>query len=224
MSSAHKVSAAGCFSSSLLGGGRGVCVRAKAAEAKPSSSKAGSWQELEDWMLKSQGSGGTLVASTAVQNSQSEGRWVKDRVWKLQSLYYHRISWSIKWTWQELISNTTAGLFHCPHSFVLVSSIYHNIKNVGRQKKFYTKNKSAVAGVGTAVTGFSTISCFAFYFAKNITWGGEERKPEMFQSVTFQVTGLLWMASLKCFALYFVSTLWWSPNPSWKTWTSPFNM
>lgn len=48
MSSAHKVSAAGCFSSSLLGGGRGVCVRAKAAEAKPSSSKAGTGQELED--------------------------------------------------------------------------------------------------------------------------------------------------------------------------------
>lgn len=29
-----------------------------------------------------------------------------------------------------------------------------------------------------------------------ITWGGEERKPEMFQSVTFKVTGLLWMTSL----------------------------
>lgn len=29
-----------------------------------------------------------------------------------------------------------------------------------------------------------------------ITWGGEGRKPEMFQTVTFKVTGLLWITSL----------------------------
>lgn len=64
-----------------------------------------------------------------------------------------------------------------------------------RQKKFYTENKSAVAGVGTAVLGFSTISCLDSILTK-ITWGGEERKPEIFWSVTFKVTGLLWITNL----------------------------
>lgn len=50
-------------------------------------------------------------------------------------------------------------------------------KNLERQKKFYTENKRAVAGVGTAVLGFSAISCFAFNFGKNnLGWGRKKTR------------------------------------------------
>lgn len=84
---------------------------------------------------------------------------------------------------------------HSPHPFAPVSSIYHSIKNTWRERRNFILKMSPVAGVGTAVLGFSTISCLAFDFDKN-NLGGEERKPEIFWSVTFKVTGLLWIKSL----------------------------
>lgn len=53
----------------------------------------------------------------------------------------------------------------------------HFLKNLERQKKFHTENKRAVAGVGTAVLGFSAISCFAFNFGKNnLGWGRKKTR------------------------------------------------
>lgn len=56
---------------------------------------------------------------------------------------------------------------------------YHNIKNTERQKKlkFYTEIERAVAGVGTAILGFGTVSRFAFNFDQNnLVWGGKKTR------------------------------------------------
>lgn len=59
---------------------REVCVKARATRARPFSLyQAGRWHELQVWVFRSHGSGGTVVASSAVQNAQSQGRWVRDR-------------------------------------------------------------------------------------------------------------------------------------------------
>lgn len=108
-----------------------------------------------------------------------------DMVWKwLQILYYHTKSWSIKCTWSGANFKYHSRTSHCPHPFAPVSSTI--LKTSG--DKFYTENKRAVAGVGTAVLGFSAVSHFAFHFDKNnLGWG---RKKTRDVSVTFKVTGL----------------------------------
>lgn len=50
-------------------------------------------------------------------------------------------------------------------------------KKTWRDKKFYTENKRAVAGVGTAALGFSAVSRFAFNFGKNnLGWGRKKTR------------------------------------------------
>lgn len=94
---------------------------------------------------------------------------------KVADSVYHMKSQSIKWTCQELHSCMTAGLL-IVHIHLLQ---YHNIKNTERQKKlkFYTEIKRAVAGVGTAILGFGTVSRFAFNFDQNnLGWGGKKTR------------------------------------------------
>lgn len=60
-----------------------------------------------------------------------------------------------------------------------------------RQKKLYTENKSIVAGVGTAVLGFSTISCLAFDFDKNnLGWGGKKTRDNLVSNIQGDRTAL----------------------------------
>lgn len=154
---------------------RQVCVRARATGAKPSASV----RQARGRSLTSECSKVRTVVAPWWPLMLSKILSLRGGGWKwLQILYDHRKSWSIKWTCQEPISNTTAGLliFHIHLlQYPVLITIFK--KNLERQKKFYTENKRAVAGVGTAVLGFSTISCFAFNFGKNnLGWGRKKTR------------------------------------------------
>lgn len=66
---------------------------------------------------------------------------------------------------------------HFPRPFALVSSVYHNIKNTWKDRRNFILKIRAVAGVGTAVLGFSAISCFPFNSGKNnLGWGRKKTR------------------------------------------------
>lgn len=120
-----------------------------------------------------------MVASNAVQNSQSEGRWeqdkqgveiVADSVFPQEILKHQMALAGANFKYHSRTS-------HCPHPVAPVSNIYHNIKNTWRDRKKSILKIRAVAGVSTAVLGFSTISYLAFNFDKNnLGWGGKKTR------------------------------------------------
>lgn len=78
-----------------------------------------------------------------------------------------------------------------PHPFAPVSSIYHNIKNTWRERRNFILKMSPVAGVGTAVLGFSAISCLAFNFDKNnLGWGGKKTRDILVSNIQGDRTAL----------------------------------
>lgn len=85
---------------------------------------------------------------------------------------------------------------HCPHPFALVSSIYHKIKITWRDRRNFILKIRELLQVLAQLSLVSVLFHVLHSILAKITWGGEERKPEMFQSVTFKVTGLLWITSL----------------------------
>lgn len=160
MSSAHKGVCSWMLQFPFGGTGcdRGVCVKARATRTRPSASR----RQAGGRSLKSEYSEVMAVvaawwpAMLSKMLSPRGGGCETGTVWKrLQILCYRWKSWSIKWTCQGLISNTTAQLL-IVHKHLLQ---YHNIKTTWRHTRnwnFILKLR-AVAGVGAAVLGFSTI-------------------------------------------------------------------
>lgn len=85
---------------------------------------------------------------------------------------------------------------HFPHPFALVSSVYHNIKNTWKERRNFILKIRELLQVLAQLFLVSVLFHVLHSILAKITWGGEGRKPEMFQSVTFEVTGLLWITSL----------------------------
>lgn len=85
---------------------------------------------------------------------------------------------------------------HFPHPFAPVSIVYHNTKNTGKDRRNFVLKIRELLQVLAQLFLVSVLFHILHSILAKITWGGEERKPEMFQSVTFKVTGLLWITSL----------------------------
>lgn len=85
---------------------------------------------------------------------------------------------------------------HFSHPFALLSSVYHNIKNTWKDRRNFILKIRELLQVLAQLFLVSVLFHVLHSILAKITWGGEGRKPEMFQSVTFKVTGLLWITSL----------------------------
>lgn len=162
------------------GWGRWVCVRARATGAKPLASV----RQAYGRSLKSEYSKVRAVVAPwwpvmlSKILSRKGGGCETDVVWKwLQILYYHTKSWSIKCTWSGANFKYHSRTSHCPHPFAPVSS---TILRTSGETNFILKIRELLQ-VLAQLFSVSVLFHILHSILTKITWGGEERKPEMFQ-------------------------------------------